>query len=40
MTVGAERNQVRSRVFDGEENLVAMGRGSFSIFEKQGNPIV
>ena len=28
------------RVFDGEGNLVAMGTGSFRIFEKQGNPIV
>jgi uncharacterized protein (TIGR00369 family) len=28
------------RVFDGEGNLVALGTGSFRIFEKQGNPIV
>ena len=28
------------RVFDGEGNLVAIGTGSFRIFEKQGNPIV
>jgi uncharacterized protein (TIGR00369 family) len=28
------------RVFDEEGNLVAIGIGSFRIFEKQGNPIV
>jgi uncharacterized protein (TIGR00369 family) len=28
------------RVFDREGNLVAVGTGSFRIFEKQGNPIV
>ncbi len=29
-----------AHVYDGEENLVAMGTGAFRIFEKQGNPIV
>ncbi len=28
------------RVYDEEENLVAMGTGAFRIFEKKGNPIV
>jgi len=34
------RRTAEGRVFDGEGNLVAMGTGSFRIFEKQGNPIV
>jgi uncharacterized protein (TIGR00369 family) len=31
---------VEARVHDGEGNLVAMGTGTFRIFEKRGNPIV
>src|ERR687893_1817369 len=35
-----QKATAEGRVFDGEGNLVAMGTGSFRIFEKQGNPIV
>lgn len=31
---------VEGRVYDGAENLVAMGTGTFRIFEKQGSAIV
>lgn len=29
-----------AKVYDADDNLVAMGTGSFRIFEQQGNPIV
>ena len=29
-----------ARVYDGQENLLAMGTGAFRIFEQQGHPIV
>lgn len=35
-----QKATAEGRIFDGEGNLVAMGTGSFRIFEKQGNPIV
>ncbi len=31
---------VEGRVYDQEDNLVAIGTGTFRIFEKKGNPIV
>jgi len=31
---------VEARVHDGDGNLVAMGTGTFRIFEKRGDPIV
>ena len=31
---------VEAKVRDGDQNLVAMGTGTFRIFEKHGNPIV
>jgi acyl-coenzyme A thioesterase PaaI-like protein len=31
---------VEARVRDGDRNLVAMGTGTFRIFEKRGDPIV
>jgi acyl-coenzyme A thioesterase PaaI-like protein len=31
---------VEARVRDGDGNLVAMGTGTFRIFEKRGDPIV
>jgi acyl-coenzyme A thioesterase PaaI-like protein len=31
---------VEAKVRDGDENLVAMGTGTFRIFSKRGNPIV
>jgi acyl-coenzyme A thioesterase PaaI-like protein len=31
---------VEAKVRDGDQNLVAMGTGTFRIFEKRGDPIV
>ena len=33
-------NREEAKVRDGDQNLVAMGTGTFRIFEKHGDPIV